>query len=400
MNEESHNHRDSKELERENAGSESPGLVQSPPSNDSFPEDTCPDESRPDESRPDESRPDESRPEDSLAELNDGVDDDGEPASELPASGSRLLRYSLPSLAVAGGLGLYQMARRFQHSHMFVPSRYPEGPWEADEHGLDVQDVFFESEDGTSLHGWWLAHHRPSHRRMTVLYCHGNTGNIAERSPIFKYLQQLQANVFAFDYRGYGRSGGVPTELGVCADVRAAIDYVIHVLGVPAHRIILFGHSLGGAIAIDGAFHRRRLAGLVVQSSFTQNLDIARHFYPGKPVHLITKNGFRSIDKVPHLPMPKLFIHGRADPKIPFEHGEQLFEAAAEPKSFLAVARATHNDVHLLGGLKYTSVVTRFGREARAWGDALMAGSDEASSDVSGSNEVPSEQAEDGVAKS
>lgn len=296
-----------------------------------------------------------------------------EPGEDSQATGSRLLRYSLPSLAVAGGLGLFQMARKFQHGHMFVPSRYPEGPWEPTEHGLEVEDVHFESEDKTSLHGWWMAHDKPSNKRMTVLYCHGNTGNIAERSPIFKYLQQLQANVFAFDYRGYGRSDGVPTELGVCADVRAAIDHVITEIGVPAHRIILFGHSLGGAIAIDGAFHRQQLAGLVVQSSFTQNLDMARHFYPGKPVHWITKNGFRSIDKVSHLPMPKLFIHGRADPKVPFEHGKMLYEAAAEPKQFLEVTRATHNDVHQQGGLKYTSVLTRFGREARAWGDAQVA---------------------------
>lgn len=271
------------------------------------------------------------------------------------------LRYTLPSLAVAGGLGLLELARqRFQHGHMFSPTRYPEGIWDAEVHGLKTRDIFFESEDGTALHGWWMPHEEA---KLTVVYCHGNSGNIAERVDVFQQLLRLKFNVFAFDYRGYGRSAGSPSESGVFADVRAALDYTAEFLA-PWHETVLFGHSLGGAIAVDGALNRPEIAGLVVQSSLTQASDMARHFYPDLPVHLLSRNAFRSIEKVPRLTMPKLFIHGREDLTIPFVQGERLFGAAAEPKAFLPIARAGHNDVHLWGGLRYFSQLTTFGRQA------------------------------------
>ena len=281
---------------------------------------------------------------------------------------SPMLRYTLSSLAVAGGLGLLEMARqRFQHGHMFNPTRYPEGMWDRSQNGLDFVDVHFSGEDGTALHGWWITH---PDAVMTVVYCHGNSGNIAERVDVFRQLLRLKVNIFAFDYRGFGRSAGTPTEAGVFSDVRAALDFAVESLGVPWHRIVLFGHSLGGAIAIDGALNRGDVAGLVVQSSLTQASDMARHFYPDLPVHWISRNAFRSIEKVPHLKMPKLFIHGRADLTVPFEQGEQLYAAAAEPKAWLPISRAGHNDVHLWGGLRYFSHLTRFGREARRHGEA------------------------------
>lgn len=292
---------------------------------------------------------------------------------EASPSAQRFLRYTLPSLAVAGGLGLLEMARqRFQHGHMFEPEPFPDDLPPVSELGIEIREVELESEDGTRLHGWWMPHPKDRlhhHReRMAVVYCHGNSGNIATRLEIFRALQRLDVDIFAFDYRGYGKSGGVPTEAGVCADVRAALDFTVEQLGVPWHRVILFGHSLGGAVAIDGAWHRREVAGLVVQSSFTQVVDMARHFYPELPVHWIARNGFLSVEKVKELEMPKLFVHGGQDPTIPFAHGEALHQAAAEPKAWLPVARATHNDVHLWGGLRYYRALTRFRRQAEKYG--------------------------------
>jgi len=257
---------------------------------------------------------------------------------------------------------------------MFEPTRYPEGNWRRAEAGLDVVDVDFESEDGTALHGWWIEGPRRARQPpMTVVYCHGNSGNIAERVETFRHFRRLDVDIFAFDYRGFGRSEGTPSEEGVFADTRAAVDLVVSQMGVPFERMILFGHSLGGAIAVDGALHRPEVAGLVVQSSFTQTVDMARHFYPDLPVHWITSNLFRSIEKVGQLPMPKLFIHGGSDQKVPFHHGEALYGAAAEPKTWLPIARADHSDVHQWGGLRYLSQLVRLRREARRYGERRLA---------------------------
>ena len=282
-----------------------------------------------------------------------------------------VFRYALPSLGAAGLLGLLEVARsRFQHGHMFAPTRYPEGLWETADHGLPAEDVWFESEDGTRLHGWWMRH---DHARMTVLYCHGNSGNIGERTEIFGALRKLKVDLFVFDYRGYGRSDGTPSKEGVCADARAAHDWLVAERGVSTHELIVFGHSLGGAIAIDTVAQRPEVAGLVVQSSFTQVVDMARHRYPSYPVHWIAKNGFRSIEKVAELTMPKLFVHGGRDETIPLAHGEALHDAAAEPKDFLAIARASHNDLHQWGGLRYLRHLTRFRRRAELYGQARAA---------------------------
>jgi hypothetical protein len=271
---------------------------------------------------------------------------------------SLLGRIAIPSIALVAGGGLSAYARnRFQTAHLFAPDRYPLGFWNPEAHGLPAEDEWFEAEDGARLHGWWIPH--PS-AWGTILYCHGNNGNITNRIEAFQSLRRLGVNLFAFDYRGYGRSEGVPTEGGVYRDVRAAWDHLVAKHEGPK-SIILFGHSLGGAVAIDGALHRE-VAGLVVQSSFTQVRDMARTIYPSLPLHLIARNQFRSIDKVGRLRMPKLFIHGSEDATVPIDHGRRLFAAAAAPKEWYEVARAGHSELHRHGGLRYYGRLQRFGR--------------------------------------
>lgn len=291
-----------------------------------------------------------------------------DPAPPVESAGRRLLRLSLPPLAILGGLGALELARRrFQQGRVFLPSRPAiEAPERPTLDGLNCEDLYFPSEDGTRLHGWWLPHEGA---RMVLVYCHGNRGNIAERVDIYRQMNRLGLHVFTFDYRGYGRSDGAPSEKGLFADVRAALDLLAG-RGIPYERMILFGHSMGGAVAIDGALHRP-VGGLVVQSSFTLLKDMARFRYPDIPVHWITSNEFRSIEKVPHLRMLKLFIHGTADDTIPFSQGQALYRAAAPPKSFFFVANANHNDVHLKGSLRYFHRLVRFRRsvEAQVLGD-------------------------------
>ena len=270
---------------------------------------------------------------------------------------SRLSSLAWPALALTGGLGVLGYLRsRFRHSRVFLPDRYPDGVWQPRSFGLPAEDLWFEVEDGIRLHSWWVPHKRA---RGTILYCHGNTGSIASRIGVFKYLRNLRVNLLAFDYRGYGRSAGSPSEKGLYADVRAAFDLLVDELGQSPAKILVFGHSLGGAVAIDCALDRP-MAGLIVQSSFTHIRDAARNMFPTLPMHLAATRQFRSIDKVGQLTMPKLFIHGQADETVPSGLGEALFEAASDPKQLYLVRAAGHNDIHRHGGVAYLRKIWNF----------------------------------------
>lgn len=279
---------------------------------------------------------------------------------ETPRAWDLARRYTFSSLAAAGAMGALGVLRaRFQHSHMFVPERYPAGEWDPGRYGLAYRDVWFESDPGVQLHGWWIEHPAPE---ATVFYCHGNSGSLGSRVDIFHYLQRLKVNVFAFDYRGYGRSSNATlSEKGVYRDARSAYAHMTREIGVDPREVILFGHSLGGAVAIDAALDCPA-AGLVVQSTFTDLRDMARHRFTTVPMHWITRNHFRSVAKVPRLALPKLFIHGTADTTVPFALGERLFAAAAPPKAWFSVAGAEHNDLHERGQVPYFRTLARFRR--------------------------------------
>lgn len=228
--------------------------------------------------------------------------------------------------------------------------------------GLDVEDAWFRAADGVALHGWWAAHPKA---RGTLLYCHGNTGSIGHQVGFLRHLRALRVNLLAFDYRGYGRSEGEPTEAGLYLDVRAAHDHLTGTLGVAPSEILLFGHSLGGAVAIDAATDRPA-AGLIAQSTFTDMRAAVRSSYP-VPLHLAARNQFRNIDKVGTLRLPKLFVHGTEDPKIPLRHSRRLFDAACEPKELYEVPGADHTDLYRKGGMRYLWRLARFRDEALTW---------------------------------
>ncbi len=284
----------------------------------------------------------------STTETPDNTPGDGPPSrirlDERPKRRSPYQALAWPAVAAVGGVALFELARaRFQRSQMFAPTRFPEGRWDPNSHGVPAEDVWFETADGVRLHGWWTP---AAGTRTTVIYCHGNTGSVADRLDVLAELCKLDVNLFAFGYRGYGRSEGAPSPEGVKIDVCAAIDYVSSHHGVRLEDLVLFGHSLGGAVAIQGA-HRRKVAGLIVQSSFTDIASMARAYFPKLPMHLVARNYLQSIAIVPHLEMPKLFIHGTEDETVPHFHGEHLFAAAAEPKTFISVPGGMHNDLHI-----------------------------------------------------
>ena len=277
--------------------------------------------------------------------------------TDREAKPGRVVGLALSTMALGAGVAAARYwLDRVQHSKVFMPDRFPNGVWNPGAFGLPAQDTWFSTEDGMRLHGWWAPHPKA---RGTLLYCHGNTGSIAHRVGVFSKLWSLETNLFAFDYRGYGRSTGQPTEQGLYLDVRAAYDHLTRHLGCRCEEILIFGHSLGGAVAIDCALDRK-MAGLVAQATFTHIRDAARAVFPTLPIHLAARRQFRSVDKVAQLGLPKLFIHGDSDETVPLELGKRLFESASEPKDFYLVRRGGHNDLHLYGGRRYLRRLSRF----------------------------------------
>jgi len=251
-----------------------------------------------------------------------------------------------------------------ENSMIYYPSRYPDGFWDAAEvgrtSGCAVEDCFFVTEDGVRLHAWWCRPpvQEPSSAEMVLLLFHGNAGNLSHRADMMLRLAALPVQVFIVDYRGYGRSEGRPTEAGLYRDGRAAWGYLTEEQEVPSDRVVVFGKSLGGAVAVDLAA-RVAPAGLVVQSSFTSVGDMAARHFPFVPRALI-RTKMDSLAKIDDVTCPKLFIHSPADEVVPYSLGRRLYEAAPEPKRFHEVPGAGHNETYLVGGAAYFAAIREF----------------------------------------
>lgn len=218
-----------------------------------------------------------------------------------------------------------------------------------------VEDLTFFSADGTRLHG--LLELCPGATRA-VLACHGNAGNVDDRKDELDALvAATKAHVLEFDYRGFGRSAGKPEEAGVCADAQAALLALARETGVPHGRTIVFGHSLGGAVAVDLAYRKPAIGGLVVMASFTSLDDLVADLALPLLGWLVPES-WDSLAKVPSIAKPKLFIHGTKDGLIPVAHAHELHEAAAEPKELLVVEGAEHD--FILGAPGVLPAIARF----------------------------------------
>jgi fermentation-respiration switch protein FrsA (DUF1100 family) len=227
---------------------------------------------------------------------------------------------------------LWLAIRWFEWRSVYAPSRTLDStPRDV---GLDFEDVEFVAEDNVRLHGWWIPH---AEARGTILYCHGNGLNIANRVDLCRDLHRLRVNVFIFDYRGYGRSKGWPTEQGTYRDARAAYEVVrARYDDVDDPPVIVYGASLGGAIAAQLALDKP-VRGVVFEGSFTSVVDVGKRLYPWLPVSRIARFRYEAVRRVPHITAPKLFANSRDDQLIPFELGKALFDAASEPKEFFTL---------------------------------------------------------------
>lgn len=224
--------------------------------------------------------------------------------------------------------------------------------------GLGVRRVELTASDGVRLVSWAMP--ADSGSGYWLLICHGNAGNISEAGRPYHYagLRALGLSLFAFDYRGYGESEGVPTEPGLYRDADAAYRYLRDTLNVPADRIVVFGHSLGSAVAVQ-LVSQVPAAGLVLDGALTSVVERAQELFPYAPVRWIAASRYRSIDRVGALTIPKLFLHARADEVVPFAHGRRLFEAAAPPKRFVSL-QGGHGDAFDADSAAYYEAIGRF----------------------------------------
>ena len=231
--------------------------------------------------------------------------------------------------------------------------------------GLRYEDVTLVAADGIRLHGWFV----PGPGEITLVWFHGNAGNISHRMENLVDLHdRLGLNVFVFDYRGYGRSEGRPSEQGTYLDAEAALAYVKTRPDVDGRKIVLFGRSLGCAIAAEVTISNDVYA-VVLESPFTSVQALAKRAYPFLPgIGALVRTRYDTLSKVRQVSAPVMVLHGDRDDVAPFDMGRELFEAANPPKRFYSIAGAGHNDTYLVGGSAYYSALADFLRDPSAAG--------------------------------
>jgi len=262
------------------------------------------------------------------------------------------------ALAVLLGLaGLAVMLRNLEASFIYFPLKeYALLPRDL---GLRAEDLSLDSKGGAKLEGWRIH----GDGRRALLYFHGNGGNISHRLERVKILvESLGLEVFLVDYSGYGKSTGRPSEEGLYADGEA-IYRAARERGFPPDRIVLFGESLGCAVAIETAL-RKPCGAVILESPFLSIAAMARRYYPFIPPFLI-RTRFDNAEKIPRLTAPKLIVAAERDDVVPSSHARQLFDLAAPPKDFYVIRGATHNDTYVAGGKEYLDVWKEFLNESR-----------------------------------
>lgn len=229
--------------------------------------------------------------------------------------------------------------------------------------GLRFEDVFFTTQDGLRLHGWFIPHQEA---RATLVWFHGNAGNISDRLLNIKLLHdRIETNIFIFDYRGYGRSEGTASEKGTYLDGEAAIKYLLGRDDAGVRRLILFGRSLGAAVAAEMAIRFNSL-GLILESPFVSIREMARAIFPSLPIAWLLRTRYDTMEKVRLIKTPILVLHGDRDATVPFAQGKKVFEIASEPKRFHRIVGASHNDTFVVGGEEYYRALREFIESALA----------------------------------
>ncbi len=249
----------------------------------------------------------------------------------------RLLR--LLALAACTYLGVILVLVFFENRLVYFPTSAQED-WPKEPLSPEIKDIHLTSADGIPIHAWWWP---VADSTGAILYCHGNAGNLSSRGPTLEKIRALLGeSVLIFDYPGYGKSGGKPNEQGCYQAADAAYDWLVG-QHIDPEKIVIYGGSLGGGVAVDLASRKKHRA-LVLAKTFTSLPDVAQHLHPWLPVRWLMRNRFDNLGKIGRCTSPVFIVHGTADSLVPFEHGQRLFAAANEPKHFMPVDRGDHND--------------------------------------------------------
>ena len=254
----------------------------------------------------------------------------------MTGTGKLRMIFAILSTLVLAYVGMTAVLYVFQANFTFFPQRAI-GPTPHDV-GLAYDAVSFRTEDGIELSAWFVPAPRA---RATVLFCHGNGGNISDRLEYIEMFHRLHLNTLMFDYRGYGQSGGKPTEPGLYRDAEAAWGYLTQTRGTPPGEVVVFGESLGGAVAAWLA-RKEKPGALVISSAFTSLPDIAAHHYPFLPARLLCRYRFDTLEYLRGVACPVLILHSCEDEIVPYIQGRRLYETVQGPREFLQI-RGGHN---------------------------------------------------------
>ena len=258
---------------------------------------------------------------------------------------------------VAGLMIMAVVVRLIENRFIYFPPRYPEGFLPVAQYPFRFEDVWLTADDGVKINAWYVPN--PASRKVLLMF-HGNALNLGQDGTgRLDTFARLGVNLLEIDYRGYGKSEGTPHEAGLYRDADAAYRYLREIKRHQASEICIYGHSLGSAVATDLA-SRRECGGLIIESAFSSGREMARRMFAIPLFHYLPKTKFDTLAKIRTVRAPILVIHGADDNLIPMSMGKALYEAAPHPKSFLAVARAGHDDAFITGGERYIEALRQF----------------------------------------
>ncbi|MEW6087546.1 MAG: alpha/beta hydrolase [bacterium] len=266
----------------------------------------------------------------------------------------KIIKYSVYGALVLTSIFFY--VKYFEPKFIY----HPQGNFEnlPVDYELPAEDIFFRTKDNITLNGWFFPSPVENASEFSVLYFHGNAGNISHRLPIIEFMHQLGLNVFIFDYRGYGKSEGKPSEEGLYLDGRAAYEYMKS-RNIDPSKIIFYGESLGAAVAIDLA-REEKCAGIISVSAFTNIRQMAKNTFNFLPFHFFISSKYDNLEKINKVKSPVLIVHGTKDEIVPYSQSGLLFEKANDPKYFHKVEGAGHNDIFNAGKGTFKKIIHLF----------------------------------------